>query len=140
MPNVPMPGLQRMAPHERPQPKAHAVTMPFSEQLENIAPHIAAAARHVCPDDVDADEVARLAIERFASIGALEHGDAMFHLTPDQLLDEEIAEYADAIIYRARRMAIPDTIQFWTFGRIYHSSGYDEDNRAEALHPNQGDA
>lgn len=83
-----------------------ATQIPFAEQLANIAPFVAEAARHVCPPDVSADDVARLAIERFSSIGALEHGDAMFHLTSLELLGEEVAEYADAVIYRARRMAI----------------------------------
>lgn len=103
---VPMPGEEGLAHHECPGPEADRQPIPFAQQIANVAPFIEQAARHVCPDDVDADEIARMAIERFAGIGALEHGDAMFHLTADELLDEEKAEYADAVIYRARRLAL----------------------------------
>jgi len=85
---------------------AFLARMPFTEQLALVAPHIAEAAAAVAPDDVDADEIARMAIERFSGIGAAEHGDAMFHLTAEQLRDEELAEYADAAVYRARRIGM----------------------------------
>lgn len=86
--------------------KAPAAPMPIADQLATIAPYLGQAAEQILPEDTDHERIVRLAITRFASIGAAEHGDALFHRSPEELIDEEDAEFADAIVYRARRLSL----------------------------------
>jgi hypothetical protein len=89
-------------------------TWSLAEQVADIAPFIAAAARQVCPSDVAVDDVERRALERFVGPGAREHGDTLFHKSPLELLGEEVDEYSDAVVYRARRMAIAAQLRVLT--------------------------
>jgi hypothetical protein len=49
------------------------------------------------------DDIARLALERSTTIGAAEYGDRAWHKTHDELLQEALEEFADALFYLSVR-------------------------------------